>query len=280
MNSITIITIVVVALLTVIIFGLAWLAYSSCIKAYKLEVNHGKHDDEIRKEYCIKNKKRKGLVGIISSYLVLSCLLGLFITGIVYKSRGENLSINGQTALVIKSGSMSDFYDNRIAETYNNDRSLQFDIGDVCLFNEIDQSTQLVEGEVYGYKYRNIIITHRLVSITEEGLCEFRGDNNPTSDTLLVYRENIIYHYNGHKVPIIGSFILYAQSYFGIWSLIGIIGVAISAEIVYHKIDKVNKERNNQLNKPEERKIKAQFKKRDGTLVTIYAKKEEDKDEK
>lgn len=62
MNSITIITIVVVALLTAIIFGLTWLAYSSCIKAYKLEVEHGKHDQAIFKEYHAKKKKKKGAV--------------------------------------------------------------------------------------------------------------------------------------------------------------------------------------------------------------------------
>ena len=49
MTSITIITIVVVALLTVIIFGLAWLGWSSCIKSYKMEVDQGKHDNAIFK---------------------------------------------------------------------------------------------------------------------------------------------------------------------------------------------------------------------------------------
>ena len=51
MNSITIITIVVVALLTVVIFGLAWLGYTSCLRMYKLEVEQGKHDKAIFQEY-------------------------------------------------------------------------------------------------------------------------------------------------------------------------------------------------------------------------------------
>ena len=40
-----------------------------------------------------------------------------------------------------------------------------------------------------------------------------------------------------------GAFVLYAQSYFGIWSIIGIIGITISSEIIYRKINKINKER-------------------------------------
>ena len=128
MNSITIIAIVVVALLTAIIFGLAWLGYSSCLKAYKFEVKAGTHDKKIHSEYVSKKKDKLGLVGLISSYLVLTLLAGLFITGMTYKISGENFTVNNQTVLVIKSGSMSDFYDEKTAESLNNDRSLQEDI--------------------------------------------------------------------------------------------------------------------------------------------------------
>lgn len=242
MDSITIITIVVVALLTVIIFGLTWLGYSSCLKSYKMEVDQGKHDDEIKKELHAKKKSKGGLVGIICSYAVLLALSGLFVTGMVYKASGENFTINNQTALVIKSGSMSDFYDDEIAEKYGYDTTLHFDVGDICVFERIDNEAELVEGEVYGYKYKDIIITHRLVE-KHEFAYEFRGDNNAISDMIPVARENIIYHYTGNKVPGIGAFVLYAQSYFGLWSLVGIIGVAVSTEIVYHKIDKINKKR-------------------------------------
>ena len=286
MTSITIITIVVVALLTAIVFGLAWLGYSSCIKAYRVETNAGKHDEEILKEYHSK-KKKSGLVGIICSYLALTALAGLFVVGIVYKARGENLSINNQTVLVIKSGSMSDYYNKELAEEYKEleYKTLQFDIGDICVFESLTDNTELVKGEVYGYKYKDIIITHRLVEIHDGNLYEFRGDNNSISDPYLVKGESIIYHYTGQKIPGIGAFILYAQSYFGIWSLVGIIGITVSSEIVYHQIEKINKARDKIIYIPEEkpieevkqeenskRKLKAKFKRKDGTLVTIYDK--------
>ena len=245
MTSITIIIIVVVALLTVVIAGLTWLAYSSCLKAYKAEVDSGKHDEDILKEYHSKKKNKLGLLGIIGSYLALTALVGLFVTGIVYRARGENFVINNQTVLVIKSGSMSDYYNEKLADKYKllGYKDLQFNIGDICIFEKTSEDTELVKGEVYGYKYKDIIITHRLVEIYENGLYEFRGDNNSISDPYQVNREDIIYHYIGQKIPGLGAFVLYAQSYFGIWSIVGIIGVAVSSEIVYHKIEKINKER-------------------------------------
>ncbi len=251
MNLITIITIVVVALLTIIIFGLAWLGWSSCLRAYKIEVAQGNYDTEIYDQYRSKKKNKGGLVGLICSYLALFLLLVLFVTGMIYRVTGENFIINNKTILVIKSGSMAEFYDDELAEQYEilqYDPTLQFDVGDICIFERVADNTDLVKGEVYGYRYnKNIIITHRLIAETGEGIYKFRGDNNPFGDQFGVKRESIIYHYTGEKIPGVGAFVLYAQSYFGIWSLVSIIGVAISAEIVYRKLDKINKERSNYL---------------------------------
>ena len=254
MTSITIITIVVVALLTVIIFGLAWLGWSSCIKSYKMEVDQGKHDNAILKDYHSKKKNKLELIGIICSYLTIVILAGLFITGAVYRAQGENLAVGNQTALVIKTGSMSDYYNQELADKHPEYKTSQFDVGDICIF-ETDFN-ELVEGEIYGYKFNDIIITHRLVEIHEGNIYEFRGDNNPISDPYYVKGESIIYHYTGNKIPGIGAFILYAQSIFGIWSLIGIIGVAVSSELVYHQIDKINKARDKMIYISEEKGIK------------------------
>lgn len=245
MKAITIITIVVIALLTLIIFGLTWLAFNSCIKEYQLEVNLGKHDKHIKEEY---QKKKKGeLLGLIGSCLILTLLAGLFITGVVYKASGENFTINNKTVLVIKSSSMADFYDEETALEYNYDKNLQFDVGDICVFEKVSNEDELIKGEVYGYKdNKNNIITHRLVNIYSNGY-EFQGDNNPVSDyefsQRLISRDNIIYHYTAKKVRGIGSFILYSQSYFGIWSLAGIISTAVFSEVMLHKVTKIEKKR-------------------------------------
>lgn len=251
MNSITIITIVVVALLTVIIFGLTWLAYNSCIKVYQMEVDAGKHDVAIKERYQTKKLKIWELLGIIFSYIVLAVLLSLFVVGIFYKAKGSNITFNNKTVLVIKSNSMSNFFSDTMKQKYidnNYDTSLQFSIGDICVF---ETNFELHEGEVYGYKFNNTIITHRLISYNEDtGLCVFQGDNNNAVDTIWygdVTKDKVVYHYTGQKINGIGVFVLYAQSYFGIWSLCCIILVAVSSEIVYCKVDKINKKRNESL---------------------------------
>ena len=118
MNSITIITIVVVALLALLIGILSWVAYRSCLKAYKLEITNGIHDDQISKEYNSKSKKKNkwSLLGLIGSWVALAALLSLFVTGIIYKANGQMFSVSNNVALVIKTGSMSDFYDEKVAE--------------------------------------------------------------------------------------------------------------------------------------------------------------------
>ena len=247
MTTITIITIVVVALLTLAIFSLSWIAYSSCIKAFRVEVENGKHDEEIKREHLSK-KKRKGrrALGLIGSCAVLLSLLAMFGTGIAYKACNENFSIDNKVALVVKSGSMSDFYNEEVAEKYDNDRSLQFCVGDICIFECVSPEDALVVGQVYGYDHKGVTITHRLISIEDGGLCRFRGDNNPNYDGI-VKREQVEYHYLGEKVEGVGALVLYAQSYFGIWSLSSIVCVFASSEVVWHKVSKIAKARESEI---------------------------------
>ena len=245
MTSITIITIVVVALLTVIIFGLTWLAYSSAFKLYKKEVELGRHDAEIYEE-CNFRVVKRGIGGAIASYALLTALLGTFLCGIIYKANGKQFLVDNKTVLVIQTGSMSEFYNDKLAEKYDYNTSLQFEVGDICVFEKVTSDDELVEGEVYGYKQKDIIITHRLVG-SKNGMYEFRGDANPCSDRLLVEKDRIVYHYLGKKVPGVGAFILYAQSWFGLWSLIGILGVVVSSEIIYRKITNINNQRDKEM---------------------------------
>ena len=240
MNPITIITVVVVIALTIIIFILAWAAYYYSLKAYKAEVDQGKCDKEICAEYTAKKKKLQILLSVFS-YILLAFVIALFIAGVVFKAQNKDLEINGKVALVIRTGSMSKNYDEEIY-----DDSLQFSIGDICIFERVEQETELIEGEVYGYKNNNTIITHRLINIYSTGY-EFKGDANAISDYeysgKLVKRENIIYHYTGKKIEGIGSFVLYLKSYLGIWSFIAIASIIINSELANHQFNKVNKKR-------------------------------------
>lgn len=247
MASIAIITVVVVVLLTLAVFGLAWLAYSSCAKAYRAEVGRGEHDAEIERKRRAKKSKIR-ICGLVGSYVFLAALAGLLVTGIVYRANNENLVIGDRTVLAIESGSMSDFYDDAVAEQYGHDRSLQFDVGDLCVF---ETRFDLTEGEVYGYKHKNVTITHRLAQLDREGgYCRFRGDNNAGYDAWVPI-DAVRYRYTGVKVRVLGAFVLYARSYFGIWSLACDIGIIVVSDVVHRRFDAIDDERHRALNPPE-----------------------------
>ena len=256
MISTTIIAIVVVAILTTVIFGLAWFGFSSCIKLYKIEVDQGKHDTEIYKQYFSRSKKdiKVKVLSVVITLILLLILVTLLVFGFIYGDGDKNLTIKGYTPLVIKSGSMSKFYNDELEEEYTKlgySKELQFRMGDICIFNKAN-SEELILGEVYGYKYQGIIITHRLIGthdITDDSgnivatYYVFKGDNNPTKDQVLVSADKIVYHYVGKRIPFLGAFVLYAQSYFGIWSLLCLAGIIISSDIVLRKISKISQKR-------------------------------------
>lgn len=257
MISITIIAIVVVAVLTVIIFSLAWLGFSSCLRAYEAEVNQGQHDLNIYTEYFKRNKSKSVIVKVLSytmTFILLLVLIILLVLGFVYGSNDKDLTINGYTPLVIKSGSMSGFYNSNVEAEYlelGYSKHLQFDVGDICIFEKADINN-LIIGEVYAYKYKGVTITHRLIGIhyiTDDlgnitgTYYLFKGDNNPSKDPTLISADKIVYHYTAKKIPTLGAFVLYAQSTFGIWSLLCLVCIIVSSDIVLNKINNINKKR-------------------------------------
>ena len=237
------------------VFGVTWIGYATCVKEYKKELAQGKYDLELWQEQISTNEKShigKGLSYMAFALLIIM-VLGLFIAGVGFKINNKHISINGNTVLVVKTGSMSNYYDSKLEDNYKelgyND-DLQFAIGDVCFFEEADSDLKI--GEVYAYNSNGILITHRLIGTQEVKDSEgnvvktyyvFRGDNNPNQDQVLVTRNSIVYHYTGNKIPGIGSLVLFAQSYTGLWSLICMLVIIISSDYVIRRITELNEER-------------------------------------
>lgn len=240
MTTVTIITVVVVVVLTAIILTLDIVAYSSLLKSYADEVDSGVHDCIIAEEHI---EKKGRIATAILSYATIVVLLSFLAFGVVSKIRGENLSFNGTACLVIKTGSMSKWYDE---SEHIGQNVTHFDVGDLCFFDTVSNQDELTVGDVYGYKERDVTIVHRLIEIRDEGYL-FQGDANPVSDYVyyghLVKRDAIVYRFNGIRIPGVGAFVLYAQSPFGIWSLVGILSVTVCYEIVRIKMKKIDDDR-------------------------------------
>ena len=185
--------------------------------------------------------------------LILVLLFGLFTTSTIFKSTTRNITINGNTALVVKTGSMSGYCDNELAQEYEKlgySENLQFAIGDICIFEKTNEDLKI--GEVYAYYYKGNLITHRLIGTQEVVDSDghvvktnyvFRGDNNPSNDQVLITKDKILYHYTGYKIDKIGNVVLFAQSRLGMWFLICLLALIISSDYITHKIQNYNDER-------------------------------------
>ncbi len=245
------ITIVVVALLTCLIFGLALISFISLLKTEKELVSQGKKDAEILKEYKDGKKKSSKIINILTiafSAIIMAGVVAMAGVGISFKASGEQFSFNNQTKLVIASDSMDGFWSDEYKLTLPEDASnQQFAVGALLTFDNISEDEPLEVYKVYGYKLENgKIITHRLIGYSPSGLLVFRGDNTAGRDNY-VKREQVILRYTENKVDNIGLFILFAQSGFGLYSLISVTGVYVISEVFLSKYKKIVKTRLKEL---------------------------------
>lgn len=133
----------------------------------------------IRQKVIIEKKK---LINIFRINVLLFCaILVYFISGLFRYQ-----------ALVIATGSMQP----------------NLNIGDVVIVdkNKGENPEKLQKGEVVAYKKDNIVICHRIVNIIETGegrYFETKGDNNLSSDQILVSEDKIVGSVN-FKINYIG----------------------------------------------------------------------------
>lgn len=73
----------------------------------------------------------------------------------------------------------------------------EISVNQVVIGQYVPEEDELIAGEIYAYRREGImgqeIIIHRLLTVTEDGRYQFKGDNNQLPDTELVEREEIGY---------------------------------------------------------------------------------------
>ncbi len=248
--TITVLTIVVVACLAAIIIAGLSIACWSFLRAYQMEVDARQHDHEIVLERTKKSSKLTTLFTSVGAGLICAACLALFGVSMAYRAHGETLPIGNQVVLVIASNSMADYYSDSYATDIESKKTSaaadHFAMGDICRFQRVEGDEDLVLYDVYGYKSGNYIITHRLMESTPAALV-FHGDNNPSNSYEYVQRDAVLYHYTGGKIQAIGAFILYGQSWFGIYSLCGIAATFVVSEIAQAKLRRIHRERLQEL---------------------------------
>ena len=213
----------------------------------------GDIDEELKREYIDeRSKKASHYVGKGIKLVLIAAFLSIFVTALVVKANGNNVSINGQSVYVVRSGSMSKlnpqnpYYQIIKANKWNN----RFDTFDMVFVRDKPRENEFHAGDIIVYKKGDLRVIHRIVDIKRDTETEdFKwhyfccGDANNYGDGF-VYYEDIVGVYTGHKIPFVGVFVLWLQSSLG-YVVVGII-VAYSIYSSYLERD-LNKKRNERL---------------------------------
>ena len=133
--------------------------------------------------------------------------------------------LGDSSAMVVASGSMSN---KNVSNEYLFDNNLdnQFQTFDMIVLKKVDAS-YINKYDVIAYRNdKKVNIIHRIVSIDKiDGVTRYttRGDANNSNDSYKPRYEDIIGKYSNRRIPTIGIFISFFQSYSGIVTIISII---------------------------------------------------------
>ena len=237
----------VVTIISLLCFCIVFtILFSHYCKASSEEVLSGKKDIELLdSEFLEKKKKKKEsntrkIVKKVVSYVVLSVLI-LFLGLSIYSKANNDVMLLGNSALLtVASGSMS--YKNE-ENTYLDFNNLddQFQTYDVIQIEKVKEEDLKLYDVIAFKNNENKIIIHRIIKIESDVLgvkYTTRGDANNLSDEFNPRFENIVGRYTGNRVPIVGIFVLFLQSYSGMVTVVALLYCIYMFDKNYSKLKK------------------------------------------
>lgn len=207
--------------------------YRNYTKKAISETENGIRDIELIDTMIYENepkiKRRNRAISITKSTLYYVFLvLAIPFLGFAIYSRVTNgvVMIGDSSAMVVASGSMSNKNPSNDYLVSNNLND-QFQTFDMISLKKVSEY-QIRQYDVIAYRNdKNVNIIHRIISIDKDsaGVTRYttRGDANNASDTYRPKYEDIIGKYTGKRIPTIGIFISFFQSYSGIVTIVSIV---------------------------------------------------------
>ena len=228
--------------------------YSSYASSQIAEIKSGKRDVEIideviyeRQQHVQNRRKVIGLFRTIAFYLVLITIIPVFIFSLINKFSGNEMMIGDKTIMVVASGSMS--YKNE-ANTYLFTMNLndQFQQYDIIVLEKVKRNSLREYYDVIAYRNdKGINIIHRIIDIEYGTTTKYvtRGDiyDSSKTDSYKPVFEDIIGRYTGKRIPGIGIFVLFLQSYAGIITVLSLVYCLLMIDRTASKINRVQDER-------------------------------------
>ena len=233
--------------------------FRNYIKSAIKEIKLGNRDIEIvdlmiyeLDETVIKKRKAVNLTKNVVYYAFLAVLIPLFGLSLYSRIKNNVTKFGNNFVMVVASGSMSmknEANDYLISNNLNN----QFNTYDMIVLTGVNSTSQLKLYDVIAFRNdKKINVIHRIIDVQyEEGVIRYttRGDSNSATDTYHPKIQDVIGKYTGKRIPSIGVFIMFFQSYAGIVTILSVIYCSLMISHFNKKLDVATDERREMLEK-------------------------------
>ena len=188
--------IIIAVLLGVLVIVIAIYLTHFQLNGYKLAKQRIENGDCIEED----SKKNKVLSIVLICYFLISA--SIFAINLYYRS---SPIVKDQYYVSIKTDSMSQ----ALKENYyleNNKLTNQIAQYDIAVFDKVSENN-IQKYDIILFQKDNMLIVHRVIEITDDGLFITQGDKNPEKDDFLVSYSEVLGTYN-HSLKFL-SFVNY-----------------------------------------------------------------------
>lgn len=231
-----------------VIFTILYRSYAASSVA---EIESGQRDVELIETTILQNvknsKKSKRIydrVKKILSSVAIVFLLIFLVFSIISKIQNGVIMMFNRGIIAVATGSMSEKHkDNTDLQALDN----QFMAYDIIVLEDVKSPGELNKYDVISYvNDEGVNIIHRIVNIeqTASGVRYVtRGDANNATDKYKPTFDDVVGRYTGQRVPFIGLFAMFLQSYSGMVTIAAIIYCLFMIEMIGEKINSAENSR-------------------------------------
>ena len=223
------------------IFTILYRSYATSAAA---EYESGQADVELIEETILQNRhssKRRAevmrRVKKILSILLVAILIPLLGISLYTKITSGIAMVGGRGWIAVATPSMSM---KNAANPYLANIDNQFDAYDMILLERVDSASDLQLYDVIAYvNDEGVNIIHRIVGIypSTTGVRYItRGDANNVDDKYRPTVDDVLGRYTDRRIPYVGVFVLFLQSYAGIATILAVVYCLFMIEAVGTKI--------------------------------------------
>ncbi|MBR5818302.1 MAG: signal peptidase I [Clostridia bacterium] len=245
MSPIDILTLTVTAVVVIsfaLVFTVLYLNYANSQVA---SIKSGSADLDLIDDTIYHNmngKKRYRRVLRVTKqilfYIAIAILIPFLALSLYTKMSNGIAMIDGRGVIVVASGSMSE---KNSANPYLDAIDNQLDTYDLITIESVQSDADLQIYDIIAYRNNEgINVIHRIVGtdIGKDGEVRYitRGDSNNASDSYKPSLDDVLGKYSDKRIPYVGIFFMFLQSYAGILTVLAVIYCLIMIELISGRI--------------------------------------------